>query len=90
MNTDVDNLSRLKGQNKVVGIKQSAKAVADGDAVLAYIADGVESRIRTPFIRLCNEKNVPIIRVPSGKELGGACGIDVPASVAVVLREVRA
>jgi large subunit ribosomal protein L7A len=76
----------LEGQ-KLVGIKQSTKAVLDGIVIRAYISKGIDPRIKEPFVALCNKNNIPITIVSSKKELGIACKIDVPASVAVLIKE---
>ena len=79
-------LSSLSDGRKLVGIKQCTKAVNDGTALTAYVADGVAPDIREPFLKLCAKKDVPVVTVATKKELGRLCGIDVAASVAVVVR----
>ncbi|MBO5409451.1 MAG: ribosomal L7Ae/L30e/S12e/Gadd45 family protein [Clostridia bacterium] len=79
-------LSSLSDGQRLVGIKQCTKAVNDGVVLTAYVAEGVAPNISEPFLRLCEKKQVPVIRVSTKKELGHLCQIDVDASVAVVLK----
>lgn len=80
-------LSELSGEQKLVGIKQCTKAVEEGIVSLAYVARDVAPSIVEPFLRLCSKKNIPVTEIPTKKELGELCGIDVKASVAVVLQQ---
>ena len=79
-------LENLKHCKKTVGIKQSMKAVENGTAVNVFIAQDCEQRIVRPIIELCQSKAIPITYVDSMKTLGKACGIEVEASVACVLK----
>ena len=79
-------LSSISDGHRLVGIKQCTKAVKDGVVLTAYVANGVAPDIREPFLKLCAKKQVPVVYVATKKELGSLCGIDVEASVAVVLR----
>lgn len=79
-------LSELADGRRLVGIKQCTKAVKEGKAVMAYVANGVAPNIRLPFVKLCAKKEIPVISVATKKELGELCQIDVDASVAVVLK----
>jgi len=78
-------LTELSDSSKVVGVKQAMKAINDGAAIRAYIANGIDEDIKIPFVKLCNKKNVPMVMVSGKKELGKACNIEVPASVAVIV-----
>lgn len=79
-------LDTLKAANKVVGLKQSHRAVRDGRALRAYLAKDSEERVSRPFAEACAEADVELIVVESMALLGEACGVDVGAAVAVILR----
>ena len=79
-------ISDLKTDKKVVGVKQSRKAVAGGNAAEAFIAEDCEENIKTDFAELCRQYSVPLHVVPTMTELGAACGIQVGAAAAVLLR----
>ena len=78
-------LSELKNGQKVVGLKQSRRAVAEGKAVRAYLAEDADPHITDTIEALCGEHSVPVEWVAGMRELGAACGISVGAAVAVLL-----
>jgi len=79
-------LSGLKSQNKAIGLKQTAKAVKEGRAKVVYLAEDAEERVLRPIRVLCEENGVEIIEAATMRALGDACGIDVGAAAAVVLK----
>ena len=78
-------MDELKSGPKVVGLKQSRKAVGAGRAAAAFVARDAEPRVVQPFEILCAEHGVRVQHVETCKELGAACGIDVGAAIAVLL-----
>jgi len=78
-------LKELKNSSRVIGIKQVTKVVTRGAAKTVFIAQDTEERIREPLEALCQEKNVPVIKVESMKELGKSCGIEVGAAAAAIV-----
>ena len=79
-------LDELKSARKVVGIKQSEKAVSNNEASCAYVAKDAHDRVTAPFVKLCRDSGVEIILAESMAALGHACGIDVGAAVVAVLK----
>ncbi len=79
-------LDDLKHYKKAVGVKQSTKAVEGGLAASVLIAKDCEQRVVKSIIELCEKQHVPITYVDSMKLLGKACGIDVEAAVACILK----
>ncbi len=79
-------LDNLKSSNKVVGVKQAAKALENGTAKLVYIAKDADPRVTGNIIELCHRNSVEIVYEDSMKHLGKACGIEVGAAVACVLK----
>ena len=77
-------LLELQTKSKVIGVKQSAKAVR---ARCVYLAEDADPALLAPIEDQCCEKEIPLIRVESMALLGQACGIDVGAAVAVVLKD---
>lgn len=80
-------LSRLKSGSRVVGAKQSRRAIAQGNASCVYLAMDADPQLTEPIQALCEAENIPVETVPSMKELGAACGISVGAAVATLLKE---
>ena len=79
-------MERLKNHPKVVGLKQSCKAVSGGRAKYAFLAEDTEKSIFDAFLSLCDEYNVPVIYVSTGKELAKACRVEVKTACAVLLK----
>ncbi len=76
----------LQGKKKTVGRKQSQRAILDGKAETIFLADNADAHIRQDVQRLCEEAGVPIVTVDTMDALGKACGIQVGAAVAAVLK----
>lgn len=82
-------LSQLSQAAKVVGVKQSKKAIRDGNALAVFVADDAEQRVLRPIRELCAELQVELVEVPTMAELGDAAGIDVGAAVVTLLRSAN-
>ncbi|KXG74789.1 ribosomal L7Ae/L30e/S12e/Gadd45 family protein [Thermotalea metallivorans] len=80
-------LEQLKNQNKlVIGTKQALKAVKEGRAQTLFIAKDAEKHVTRNIEELAKEMQLQIVYVDSMKKLGKACGIDVSAATAVILK----
>lgn len=71
---------------RVVGNKQTAKAIQKGTAKTVYIADDVDVRVVQPLLDACAEARVNVEKVATMQELGKACGIHVGAATAAILK----
>jgi len=80
-------VDELKNVPKVIGIKQTLKALQKNEVAVLYIAKDAETRVTEPVETQAKTKGVQIIKVPSMKELGKAFGIDVGAAVAAILAQ---
>jgi len=78
-------LTELTTDNKLVGLKQSLRAVEGGKVKKVFLAEDADSKVRLPIIKACEKKNVEIEPVPAMADLGKACGINIGAAVAVIL-----
>ena len=72
-------------QKRRIGIKQSLKAISNGNATALYIAKDAEQHVVRSIVKLAEEKDVLIVYIESMLELGKACGIDVGAATAVIV-----
>lgn len=79
-------VERIIGK-KVVGIKQSIKAIKSGEGKTVYVANDADMKLIQQVVKLANENSLGVIHVNSMTELGKLCGIDVGAASAVVLKE---
>ena len=78
-------LSQLKQGSRVVGVKQTRRAIQDGRAARVFLAEDADPKVTAPVEELCARQNIPVERVPHMKDLGSACGIAVPGAVAALL-----
>lgn len=79
-------LEGLRGKNKTVGIKQTTKAVAVGKAKTVFIARDADTKVIDNLINQCNENMLEVVYVDSMKNLGKACGIEIGAAAAAILK----
>lgn len=80
-------LTELAASNKVVGVKQSSRAIREGRAVKVFLASDADPALTGPIRELCARQGVLVEDEASMAQLGRACRITVGASVAAVLRQ---
>lgn len=80
-------LDELRQVRKVVGLKQTVRAVEDGTAEKVFLARDASPDIYNKVVTLCSVNNVKVEYVDSMKQLGEVCRIDVSAAVAALLSE---
>ena len=80
-------LSELKDKRKVIGVKQSMKAVKADTAQHVYFAEDADPSLLEPIRSLCAEKGIPATPVETMAAIGQACEIEVGAAVAVLLKD---
>ena len=68
-------LSELRTAHKVIGVKQSKKAIRDGAAAEVYVALDAEKRVVGPIYELCSETDTRITEITTMAELGLFDGI---------------
>ena len=78
-------MDELRSSNRLVGVKQSKRAIKDGQVKRAFLALDAEERILQPLRELCAEQSVQVTEVDTMVGLGDACGIEIGAAVAVIL-----
>ena len=78
-------LKELTAKKKVVGLKQTRRAVTEGCAEKVYVARDADPALTEPLLLLCRSKGVCAEEVRSMKELGQACAIAVGTAAAAVL-----
>lgn len=80
-------LDRIKNSRKTVGIKQSLKAVENRTAKTLFIARDADEKVIENLIKQCDINSIDIVYVDSMKQLGKACGIEVNAAAAALLKD---
>ncbi|HLR09179.1 MAG TPA: 50S ribosomal protein L7ae-like protein [Bacillota bacterium] len=68
----------------VIGLKQTLKAMKNGEASEVIVAKDADSYIIEQVIELADELDIPYQYVDSKRKLGAACGIDVGASTVAI------
>ena len=79
-------LTELKSGAKVVGAKQTRRAVDSGTALRVFLAEDADPRITEPLESHCKEQGVCVEMVSTMRALGQACNIAVGAAVAALLQ----
>lgn len=79
-------LEELSKSNFVVGLKETKRAVENGEASCVFIASDCDERFSVKLKAKCVEKNIPVVEDFSKKEMGKACDIKVKAAAAAILK----
>ncbi len=77
---------RLAGK-KTIGANQTAKAVAQSIVTELFVAKDAEDHVIRPILTTAQQKGIPVCWVDSMKLLGKACGIEVGAATAAILKD---
>ena len=77
----------LTAREKVVGLKQTRRAVSQGSAKRVYLACDADPALTEPLLALCREHGVEADCSLTMQQLGRACGIAVPASAVAVVAQ---
>ena len=78
-------ISDAQKQHLQVGFKQSLKAIEEGKCKKVLLALDCDEKISAPIKKASADKGIEVFEVPTMRELGTLCGIEVSASCAVVL-----
>ena len=79
-------LPELASSNRVVGVKQSRKAIREGRAARVFLAADADPAITEPIGEVCADQGIPVWGEATMAQIGQACRITVGAAVAVVLK----
>lgn len=80
-------ISQLQTEHKVVGVKQSKKAIQRGKARLVFLAEDADPQVTDPIREMCESLSVPLCSIPHMRDLGVACGIRLGCAVCAVVEE---
>lgn len=76
-----------KNRSRVVGLKQTKKALEQDQASTVYLAEDADPYLKQEISNLCAAKKVQLKIIATKAELGKACGIDVGSATAALLRD---
>ena len=71
---------------RIVGTKQLLRALDEGRIAQAFVAADADLLLTKRVVDRCYNMNVPCTQVESMENLGRACGIDVKAAAAGLLK----
>lgn len=80
-------MSEIALCHKVVGIKQSGRALREGRVRKVFLACDADPMVLSDIEALCAEGNVPVEKDATMRELGQVAGIAVGASVIALLND---
>ncbi|HPB17765.1 MAG: ribosomal L7Ae/L30e/S12e/Gadd45 family protein [Clostridia bacterium] len=76
----------VESEKKVIGLKQSLKAISQDRAMRVYIAKDANITLTAPIVELCEKKGIEIRYADTSRQLGLLNGISVCASVVCILK----
>ena len=71
---------------RIVGTKQLLRALDEGKIARAFVAADADLLLTKRVVDRCFDMNIPCVKVESMEKLGRACGIDVKAAAAGLLK----
>ncbi len=81
------SLDRIRlARKRTIGTNQTTKALQQGQAEVVYVAKDAEHRVTAPIVSLANQRGLNVVWVDTMKQLGKACGIEVGAAAAAVIK----
>lgn len=88
MDSSISCLQEIaENKDRIVGLKQTLRAVQNGQVAVVYVANNVESHVSRRVADFCREKKVPMVVLDCDqKALGGICEIEVGAAVVALLK----
>ncbi len=78
--------SRIPKKHKIAGVRSVSKALENGLVAKIFVAEDAKKDVVTDVLSRAEALNVEIIWVPSMRQLGEFCGINVGASCCALLK----
>lgn len=84
---DIDLNLIKNSKNKLIGLKQTLRALQQDLVKTVYYANDIEDHVLRKISEACSEKQVPLTALDYGREeLGKVCQIEVGAAVVALLK----
>ena len=80
-------ITELASQEKVIGVKQSRKAIREGRVKRVFLGCDADPVVTDPVAESCIAGGIPVESGYTMAQLGRACRITVGAAVVAVLSE---
>lgn len=72
--------------NRVVGTKQVLRGLKSGTLARVYVANDADTFLYQRIVTAAESAGVTVVRVPTMKELGLLCGVEVASAAAGIAR----
>lgn len=82
----MSNDKGLQDAHVKIGTKQTMRLVELDQAEEVYVAEDADPRLTSKIIYLCNQHSVKVTFVDTMDNLGKACGIEVGAAMAAIVK----
>jgi large subunit ribosomal protein L7A len=78
-------MHRLQQGSKVVGTKQTLRALEEKKVQILFVAEDAKNRLITLLVEIAEAQHVTIVYVKTMEELGKACDVEVKAATAALI-----
>jgi large subunit ribosomal protein L7A len=78
-------LEELKISKKVVGLKQTFKAVKENKAKKVFVALDADQQLTKQIIESCEKNGIAVLFADNMKNLGLACHIEVGCAICAII-----
>ena len=75
----------LAAKEKVVGLKQTRRAIASGKVTKVFLAKDADPKLTEPLRAMCDLAQIAVVDTCAMSELGKGCGIAVGTAACAVL-----
>ena len=75
---------------RVVGVRQTLRAIREQDAEMVFLAMDADSRLRQQVEKEAGTNGVPVQLVATMEELADLCRVDVPSAAAAIRKNQAA
>lgn len=82
-------MHRLHTQPKVVGVKQTLRAIQKEMVDVVYIAEDAQSHVTQKVIESAKERQIPMVMVDTMKKLGEFCQVEVQTATAAIVKKEK-
>ena len=79
-------MHRLKTNYKVIGIKQTLRALEKERATVLYVAKDAQSKVIVRPLELAKSQELSIVYIDTMEELGSVCQIEVKTATAALIK----
>ncbi|WP_330666295.1 ribosomal L7Ae/L30e/S12e/Gadd45 family protein [Vallitalea sp.] len=79
-------MHRLKTNSKVIGLKQTLKALENEEVEVLYVAKDAQDEVTIRPIELAGSKQIPVVYIDTMEELGSVCDVEVKTATAALIK----